>query len=135
MKKNCKYFKGYLYDDHNVTSLHMIFSKTNAYVKSRGESRTAATSKMERFAIITNGFQLLTIIPKCSILNVAAVLDLHRKSCRDQAKCIYFLIQNDDSWRNIKLFGIKSVPILRDSVIADLSAIQIFENKNKTSWG
>ena len=134
MKKNYKYFKGYLYDDHNVTPLHMIFSKTNAYVKSKGESRTAATSKMERFAIINNGFQPLTIIPKCSILDVAAVLDLHLKSCRDQAKCICFLIQNDDSWRNIMLFGIKSVLILRDSLIADLSAIQIFENKNKTSW-
>ena len=41
----------------------------------RGGSRTAATSKMERFVIIVNGFQPLTIIIKCSILNVAAVLD------------------------------------------------------------
>ena len=43
--------------------------------KHRGGSRTAATSKMERFAIIVNGFQPLTIITKRSILNVAAVLD------------------------------------------------------------
>ena len=40
-----------------------------------GGSRTAATSKMERFVIIINGFQPLTIITKCSILDVAAVLD------------------------------------------------------------
>ena len=40
----------------------------------RGGSRTAAISKMERFAIIVNGFQPLTIITKRSILNVAAVL-------------------------------------------------------------
>ena len=41
----------------------------------RGESRTAATSKMEHFVIIVNGFQPLTIITKCSILDIAAVLD------------------------------------------------------------
>ena len=41
----------------------------------RGGSRAAATSKMERFVIIVNGFQPLTIITKCSILDVAAVLD------------------------------------------------------------
>ena len=41
----------------------------------RGGSRTTATSTMERFVIIVNGFQPLTIIIKCSILDVAAVLD------------------------------------------------------------
>ena len=40
----------------------------------RGGSRTAATSKMEHFVIIVNGFHRLTIITKCSILDVAAVL-------------------------------------------------------------
>ena len=42
---------------------------------SKGGSRTAATPKMERFVIIVNGFQPLTIITKRSILDVAAVLD------------------------------------------------------------
>ena len=41
----------------------------------RGGYRTAATSKMERFVIIVNGFQPLTIITKRSIKDVAAVLD------------------------------------------------------------
>ena len=41
----------------------------------RDGSRTAATSKMEHFVIIVNGFQPLTIITKRSILDVAAVLD------------------------------------------------------------
>ena len=41
----------------------------------RGGSRTAATSKMERFVIVVNGWKLLTIITKCSILDVAAALD------------------------------------------------------------
>ena len=41
----------------------------------KGGSRAAAISKMERFVIIVNGFQPLTIITKRSILDVAAVLD------------------------------------------------------------
>ena len=40
-----------------------------------GGSKTAATSKMERFVIIVNGCKPLTIIAKCSILDVAGVLD------------------------------------------------------------
>ena len=41
----------------------------------RGGSRAAATSKMECFVIIVNGWKSLTIIAKHSILDVAAVLD------------------------------------------------------------
>ena len=41
----------------------------------RGGSRTAATSKVELFVIIVNGFQSSTIITKSSTLHVAAVLD------------------------------------------------------------
>ena len=40
-----------------------------------GRSRAAATSKMERFAIIVNGFQPLAIITKRSISDDAAVPD------------------------------------------------------------
>ena len=48
----------------------------------RDGSRTAATSKMERFVIIVKGWKPLTIIAKCSILNVVAALDasMRRKS-------------------------------------------------------
>ena len=42
----------------------------------RGGPNAAATSKMEHFVIIVNGFQPLTIITKRSILDVAAALDL-----------------------------------------------------------
>ena len=42
----------------------------------RGGSRTAATSKIELFVIIVNGWQPLTIIAKCSILDVTTVLHL-----------------------------------------------------------
>ena len=40
----------------------------------RGGSRAAATSKMECFVIIVNGWKPLTIITKHSILDVAATL-------------------------------------------------------------
>ena len=43
--------------------------------ESRGGSRAAATSKMERFVIIVNGWKPLTIITKLSILDVVATLD------------------------------------------------------------
>ena len=46
--------------------------------ESAGGSKTAATSKIERFAVIVHGFQPLTWLPaitKRSILDVAAVLD------------------------------------------------------------
>ena len=41
----------------------------------RGGSRAAATSKMECFVIIVNGWKSLTIITKHSILDIPAVLD------------------------------------------------------------
>ena len=41
----------------------------------RGGSSAAATSKMERFVIIANGWKPLTIITKRSILDVAAAVD------------------------------------------------------------
>ena len=40
-----------------------------------GGSRTAATSKMERFVTIVNSWKTLTIKTKRSILDVAAALD------------------------------------------------------------
>ena len=46
-----------------------------ASINIRGGSRTGATFKMKLFVIIVNSFQPLAIITKCSILDVAAVLD------------------------------------------------------------
>ena len=43
--------------------------------KLTGGSRAAGTSKMECFVIIVNDWKPLTIITKCSILDVAAALD------------------------------------------------------------
>ena len=48
----------------------------------RGESRAAATSKMECFVIIVNNFQPLIIIIKHSIWYIAAVLDLLLKALK-----------------------------------------------------
>ena len=33
-EKNCKYFIGYLYNDHKVKPLHIVLPKTGGYVKS-----------------------------------------------------------------------------------------------------
>ena len=41
----------------------------------RGGSRAAATSKMERFVVMVNGWKALTITKKRSTLDVAAALD------------------------------------------------------------
>ena len=49
-------------------------TKISGVIESRGGSRAAATSKMEHFLIIVNGFQPLTIITKRSILDVVAAL-------------------------------------------------------------
>ena len=57
---------------------YLLFEFTytdNIKSKTRAGSRTAATSKMEYFVIIVNGWKPLTIITKHSISDAAAVLD------------------------------------------------------------
>ena len=51
----------------------LIENKYTAKRLVRGGSRAAATSKMDCFVIIVNGFQPLTIITKHSILDVLAL--------------------------------------------------------------
>ena len=51
------------------------FDKCVQVTNNRGGYWTAATSKMEHFVIVVNGWKPLTIITKRSILDVAAVLD------------------------------------------------------------
>ena len=57
------------------TSLVRLWTQASKYTAFRGGSKTAATSNMELFLIIVHGFQPQTIVIKCSILDVAAVLD------------------------------------------------------------
>ena len=57
------------------TVIILMLPRCKIYSIIRGGSRTAATSKMESFVIIVNGWKPLTIIIKCSILDVAAALD------------------------------------------------------------
>ena len=60
-------------------SYHSVYKEISGMewvkVKFRDGSRTAATSKMEHFVIIVNGWKPLTIITKSSILDIAAVLN------------------------------------------------------------
>ena len=60
-----------MHSGRTSTSKEELFAE-----KVKGGSRAAATSKMERFVIIVNGWKPLTIITKCSILDVAAALYL-----------------------------------------------------------
>ena len=59
-----------------------------ALLMDKGGSRTAATSKMECFVIIANGWNPLTIITKHSILDVAAALDPPLIILKDNVKTI-----------------------------------------------
>ena len=67
----CEIFKNTFFTEHLWWLLLSLMSESIL----RGGSRTAATSKMEQIVIIVNRFQPLTIITKCSVLDVAAVLD------------------------------------------------------------
>ena len=57
-----------------IFPFHMV-SSGNENMECRGGRRTVAICKIELFVIIVNGFQPLTIITKCSTLEIAAVLD------------------------------------------------------------
>ena len=73
------------------------------YMAIRGGSRAAATSMMKCFVIIVNGFQLLTIITKCSILDNAAGLDPPWQSKENQVLDCQF--ENRNSYA---MFAIKT---------------------------
>ena len=82
--------RGYYITHENDTEIARVFGFQDSTVRKicqiappkktnkgrRGGSRTPATSKMELFVIIVNGWKPLTIITKSSILDVAGVLDL-----------------------------------------------------------
>ena len=67
----CETFKNTFFTEHIFCLL--LKNGLQRKLEIRGGSRTVATSKMERFVIIINGWKLLNFITKRS---VAAVLDL-----------------------------------------------------------
>ena len=103
----------FLYDNslrhERVNVVHIFLSKCGELVTiPKGGSRTAATSKMQRFVIIVNGFQPLTITTKLSILDVAAVLDppplnnltINIKRLKEELHAIYTRINNISTEHN-----------------------------------
>ena len=75
--KEAQYFESSLFwtkrsGKYNFLGIYKTFNITNS---TRGGSRTAATSKIEHFLIIVNGWKPLTIITKSSILDIAAARD------------------------------------------------------------
>ena len=99
----------------------------------RGGSRTAATSKMERFVIKVNNFQPLTIITKHSILDVPAVLDpplipennelnLHRKESlmiKKEKLALHqrCFLHNNISYFNVCICIIRAIVLLTNHVL------------------
>ena len=71
-----------------------------------GGSRAAASSKVECFAIIVNGWKSLTIITKHSILDVAAALDLP-------------LVIYKEELHGIEIYGILNLENLSRTVFID----------------
>ena len=53
----------------------LFHSKLNTILEIRDGSKTAATSKVDLFVVIVNGWKPLTTITKNSTLDVAVVLD------------------------------------------------------------
>ena len=72
----------------------------------RGGSRAAASSKIECFVIIVNGWKSLTIITKHSILDVAAALDLP-------------LVIYKEELHGIEIYGILNLENLSRTVFID----------------
>ena len=68
----------------------------------RGGSRTAATSKMELFVIIVNGWKPLTIITKYSILDVAEALDLPLVKFNENFRLALCIDMNTEVRKNAK---------------------------------
>ena len=62
-----------------ILTLILYINVTALFLRNKqlagGGSGSTATSKMEHFVIIVNSWKPLTITTKCSILDVAAVLD------------------------------------------------------------
>ena len=99
----------------------------------KGGSRAAATSKMERFAIIVNGFQPLTIITKRSILDATAALDppLNDFLCSYSSK-----LWQSVSWYNLdkELNRIKEF-LKKETIFLTLDTTQIpVKNLCRTDW-
>ena len=69
-RTSCAQNKIYRLTESHVSILSIVTERDTT-----GGSRAAATSKMERFVIIVSGLQLLTIITKRSILDLATALD------------------------------------------------------------
>ena len=57
-----------------MSKFHINLKKLNIYY--RDGCRTTATSKMELFVTLVNGFQLLTNVTNSFVLDVAVVLDM-----------------------------------------------------------
>ena len=100
-----------------------ILQILNGLLSTRGGSRTAATSKMECFLIIVDGWKPLTIITKHPILDVAAVLDppLTTFSCLEAV-----LIISSRVWKVEKLFHFGWINFFLDHALSRYAVTQCY---------
>ena len=92
----------------------------------RGGSRTAATSKMERFVITVNGWKPLAIITKLSISDVAAVLDPPLSQMINAM--VYLWSWNNSTYMTIFLIPYFLLQVWK-TVILDLEKTCLFHSK------
>ena len=96
----------------------------------RSGFRATATSKMERFVIIVNGFQPLIIMTKCFILDVTAVLDPLWVSTEDllhKNQGIFFIRRNINKVDSIETRRIVIAHLLPWSDLEKLKYTTLFQ--------
>ena len=77
-EKNCKYFIGYLYNDHKVKPLRIMLPRTGAYVKNYNEQTnwisflTVDDDLLEKYNTIINSVLISTknLIASLSIIKI-----------------------------------------------------------------
>ena len=96
------------------------------WFENQRRSRTAATSKMERFVITVNSWKPLTIITKLSISDVAAVLDPPLSQMINAM--VYLWSWNNSTYMTIFLIPYFLLQVWK-TVILDLEKTCLFHSK------
>ena len=100
--------------------------------KLRDGSGTAASSEIERFVIIANGWKPLTIIAKRSILDVASVLDPPQKLLGNTKYNQVKLVLADFALAFLYQVGIKLYLTSLIQLVSKITLVTFDFNKNLT---
>ena len=108
-KTTCKTFQCL----RNIFLIHTVLILLSSMEINRNGYRAAATSQMESFVIIVNGWKPLTIITKHTILDVVVALDpslikCHFREWKPKPKDTFFKIRNSICKEKLHAFERKS---------------------------